>query len=752
MGGSLRTQIQKSFSRIVTRYALLTTSTLLLITSAFVLYTTQRNLVAQSDLVRAQLKAGISATLTQADTLVHSPILWTGLMDSFSHETVLKPLFRQLNRMDGINFVLLDYQGRVSIGAPDVDSQTVSRVRVAIPDLSPQRLSVQLLRTEKADDRLLLLMPVMSPLSDDAIGYLLTEFSVTTAVQAVGADRPLEFAFNLAPDFPMRPWWMLQKQFQDTIDLAGLSFSYDTRYAISLLPDLSALGGLLVLIVLLALFFVSKTQLWLRGFATHLTQQLDQLVIFARDIFAGRPMAFPADTKRSDEIETVVRTLESLLADQALAQNQLRKMAYEDALTGLPIYAQFLQHLEQRLNEPAAHGRLSMLIVLDINKLKHLNDIHGYDTGDRILQETAAMLAAALPETRLLSRRSGDEFVAWAELDEHQLQELTAAVSRFEVRDHATRIPVSLTMGVARYPHDAANLNDLIFCAEYAHREAKRRARQSFVVFDHQLGARLARSRQIEERISRALQRCDIKPFYQPEVHMVTGQITGFEALARWHDPELGWIAPDEFVPVIEHLRLSSDLTQCILTGILYDAGQIRQRFPGCKIAFNAAPNDFHGNQLLDTIESYAARQPHGLAGLELELTEQDIVDLDVDMVAQLNRLIDAGIRVAIDDFGTRYSSLSRLTTLPLHRLKIDAAFVANIAHEKGEEIVHLIISLARTLELDITAEGVETFYQRDRLIELGCLHAQGWLYHKALPLAELLQLAPTLAPRIPVP
>jgi predicted signal transduction protein with EAL and GGDEF domain len=206
------------------------------------------------------------------------------------------------------------------------------------------------------------------------------------------------------------------------------------------------------------------------------------------------------------------------------------------------------------------------------------------------------------PETRLLSRRSGDEFVAWAELDEHQLQELTAAVSRFEVRDHATRIPVSLTMGVARYPHDAANLNDLIFCAEYAHREAKRRARQSFVVFDHQLGARLARSRQIEERISRALQRCDIKPFYQPEVHMVTGQITGFEALARWHDPELGWIAPDEFVPVIEHLRLSSDLTQCILTGILYDAGQIRQRFPGCKIAFNAAPNDFHGNQLLDTI------------------------------------------------------------------------------------------------------------------------------------------------------
>ena len=755
MPGSLRSQIQKSFSRVVTRYALLTTSALLLIASAFVLYTTQRNLTAQSDLVRAQLKAGITTTLSQADTLVHSPILWTGLMDSFSHETVLKPLFRQLNRMDGINFVLLDYLGRISIDANDVNSQTVNRVRIAIPDLSPQRMSVQLLRTDKADDRLLFLMPIMSPLSDDAIGYLLTEFSVTTAVQAVGTERPLEFAFNLEPVFPALAWWMLEKEFQDTIDMAGLRFSYDTRYAISLLPDVAALVGLLALTVLLALFFVRKTQHWLRDFATHLTQQLDQLVSFARDIFAGRPMAFPDDARRSDEIETVVKTLESLLADQALAQKQLRKMAYEDALTGLPIYAQFLQHLEQRLNEPAAHGRQSMLIVLDINKLKHLNDIHGYSTGDRIIKETAAMLTGALPEPRLLARRSGDEFIAWAELDEHQLQELTASVSRFEIRDQAARIPhipISLTMGVARYPHDATNLNDLIFCAEYAHREAKRRARQSFVIFDHQLGARLVRTRQIEERIARALQRCEIKPFYQPEVHMVTGQVTGFEALARWHDPELGWISPDEFVPIVENLRLSSELTQCVLTGILYDAGQIRQRFPACKIAFNAAPTDFHSHQLLDTIESYAARQPHGLAGLELELTEQDIVDLDVDMMAQLHRLIDAGIRVAIDDFGTRYSSLSRLTTLPLHRLKIDAAFVANIGHDKGEEIVRLIISLARALKLDLTAEGVETFYQRDRLIELGCLHAQGWLYHKAVPLAELLQLPPTLAPRIPVP
>lgn len=158
------------------------------------------------------------------------------------------------------------------------------------------------------------------------------------------------------------------------------------------------------------------------------------------------------------------------------------------------------------------------------------------------------------------------------------------------------------------------------------------------------------------------------------------------------------------------------------------------------------APQDFHGNQLIDSIESYAAvHQPSGLAGFELELTEQDIVDLDIDMLAKLDKAIEAGVRIAIDDFGTRYSSLSRLTDLPLHRLKIDHSFVSNITHPKGEEVVRLIISLASALNLDITAEGVETIAQRDLLIKFGCLHAQGWLYEKALPLAELLTLPQVL-------
>lgn len=747
---SLRQQIQKGFSRVVTRYAILSASLLLVLISAFAFYLTHRNLVAQSDLVRTQLKTDIAATLTQADTLVHSPMLWNGLMDSFSHETTLKPLFRQLNRMDDKRFILLDYQGRVSIEAPGVEQEALDLVRTAIPSLTAEGISVQLLRSDDADDLLLTLMPIMSPLSDAPLGYLMTQFSVTASVQKLNVENPLEFNFNLSPDFPASNWLTLSALYSDSIEVAGHHISYDTRYAVSLLPDLMALATFIALTTLLGTFLLRQTELWLGTFAGRLTLQLDQLVIYARDIFAGRPAEIHSEAEQSDEIGTIVRTLESLLADQVVAQERLKKIAYEDSLTGLPIYTRFLETLEGHLSEHAKSGLPLILIFVDINKLKHINDIYGYEIGDQAILEAAAMLQAALPKSGLLSRRSGDEFVALAGMNDQRLSEFTERMAGFEIIYQNIHIPVTLTMGVARYPEDAKNLNDLIFCAEYAHRQAKHRARQSFVIFNQQLSLRLLRNKQIEERIVSAIRQRQIKPYYQPEVDMVTGKISGFETLARWHDPELGWISPDEFLPIVEHLRMNAQLTQCVLAGILHDADLIRERFPDAKIAFNASPQDFHDNQLLETIEAYAAQQSDGLANLELELTEQDVVDLDVDMTAKLNQLINVGIRVAIDDFGTRYSSLSRLTALPLHRLKIDLSFVSNITHDKGEQVVRMIISLARSLNLDITAEGVETLQQRDLLIEFGCRHGQGWLYSKALSINSLIQLPRVLEPMRP--
>ncbi len=757
MAGSIRYQIQHQFIRIVKRYAVMTAGVLLILISTFVLYNTQHNLLAQSDLVRTKLRAELTATLTQADTLIHSPILWTGLMDSFSHESLLRPLFEQLNRLPGTRFVLLDYKGRATISALNVSELALIQTQEAISNLPKDGILVKYIHTNDSQDLLLMLIAVMSPLSDEPIGYLLSQFSVTASLQKSNISLPLHFAFNLEPAFADNKWWMLTAQYDDNIEVGNYRFSYDTQYSTSMLLDLAAIAGLFVLMAIFGYFFLRRTEYWLSNFAAQITEQLDQLVNYARRIFAGERPRIEIDSERNDqialndnnkiELSAVVKTLESLLADQATSQEKLRKMAFEDGLTGLPIYARFLEDLGLKLSASDKHTRPIVLISIDIYKLKHINDIYGYDIGDQAIRETATILKSALASPHFISRRSGGEFVAWVEMDNTELNEFTSRVTRFNMSYQGAHIPISLTMGVARFPEDASNMNDLIFCAEYAYREAKRRLRQSFVVFDQKLGASLIRTKKIEGRISAALDRCEIKPFYQPEVDMITGKISGFEALARWNDAELGWVYPSEFLPIIENLRLTNELMHCILSAALKDSIQISQQFPGAKIALNASPENFHNNLLVDTIEKFTA-QPHtGQINFELELTEQDVVDLDVDMISKLDRLINCGVRVAIDDFGTRYSSLSRLTALPLHRLKIDASFVANITDSKGEEIVRLIISLAKALNLDITAEGVESIQQRDLLVEFGCTHAQGWLYHKAVALNDVLLLPKVLKP-----
>lgn len=749
MNDSIRLQIQKGFGRFITRYMVLSGVVVLCLASTFLFYLTQRNLESQSDLVRTQLRASISASVSQDDTLIHSPILWTGLMDSFSLETVVKPLFVQLNRAQDQKYVLLDYQGRVTIDAPGVGDAALELIRQTLPDLKAEGMATRLLKSDSDGDLLLTLFPVMSPLSESPIGYVLTQFAVTRSVNEMNAGDRMSFAFSLDTAFPTTDWWQLSTLYTDQIQLGERQLSYNTRYTISLIPDLLAALSFMAIISLLGLWLLGRTKRWLAGFSGALTTQLDQLVDYARDIFTGKTVTIESTGRHTQEIGTVVKALETLLNEQALAQERLRKMAYEDPLTGLPIYARFREALDDRLQNHRAWDKPLTLIYMDIDNLKHINDIYGYTLGDQVIKDAAKLLEFHLPEPCMISRRTGDEFIAWLQVDSEQLKDITTKITHFNLNHQGVQIPISLTVGAASYPQDALTTSDLVFCAEYALKQAKQRVRQSFVIFDNQLGQSLLRIKKIESRLISAIQHCEIKPFYQPEVDMVTGQLTGVEALARWNDAELGWVSPGEFLPIVERLRLSTALTRCVMSGVFAEAEQIYTRFPGAKIAINVAPQDFHDNQLIQEVESYAASHlPNGVSGFELELTEQDIVDLDIDMIAKLDKLIDAGIRVAIDDFGTRYSSLSRLTTLPLHRLKIDYAFVSNITDSKGEEVVRLIISLAKALNLDITAEGVETIAQRDRLIALGCIHAQGWLYQKALPLEDLLRLPQHLSPR----
>lgn len=430
------------------------------------------------------------------------------------------------------------------------------------------------------------------------------------------------------------------------------------------------------------------------------------------------------------------------------AQEQLRRMAYEDMLTGLPNFRAFYVETHDKLRALSAGGGTLTLLYADIDRLKSINDTYGHEAGDAVIKQVADHLRRLLPQPSLLCRRSGDEFVAWLEAEDDALQRIASAICDVIVDVESWVIPVTVCVGAARFPQDAKTFDTLMFCADSALREAKRNGRHSYTVFDAHLGKALMRRRAIETRLAYAIEQGSIVPFYQPEVNMLTGAIVGFEVLARWFDEALGWVAPDEFVPIAEDMRLMDRLSLCLLDQVIPALPRLRARFGPLHTGFNVSPQVFADSAVIDYLVRAERFQPGLLHGLELELTESDMADLEDAVLRQLDRLIDHGIRIAIDDFGKAYSSLGRLAYMPIHRLKIDASFTRWLEEGHNEKIVRLIVDLAKSLGLEVTVEGIETAAQRRILIDCGCVNAQGWLYANDLRLDEALAL-PVILPAV---
>jgi EAL domain-containing protein (putative c-di-GMP-specific phosphodiesterase class I) len=220
-----------------------------------------------------------------------------------------------------------------------------------------------------------------------------------------------------------------------------------------------------------------------------------------------------------------------------------------------------------------------------------------------------------------------------------------------------------------------------------------------------------------------------------------TGKIIGVEALARWHDEELGMVSPAEFIPLAEQSGAIDPLTERLFAQVVKDSHTIRDHFPNAKIALNSSPQLLAGKRLLNILSHLASELDNGLDGFVLEITETDFALSAQELAIQLQSIMGLGVRIAIDDFGKSYSSLSRLASMPLQKLKIDISFIAGIEREENVKIISGILALAQSLGLKATAEGVENQFQLDALIKLGCLQAQGYLFSKPLKLQDLLVL-----------
>jgi len=437
------------------------------------------------------------------------------------------------------------------------------------------------------------------------------------------------------------------------------------------------------------------------------------------------------------------------------AENQLRELSYKDQLTGLPNYRAFVDHITPLFTHPDKNFSCALLFI-DLDNLKMINDKYGHEEGDLAIIKLSEHLRASLPAGTFLCRRSGDEFIVLIK----DTQNLPYLVRDLRKMSHMFTldagiseprlIQTSFSAGAAIYPADAHDLNGILTAADMALRVAKQAGRAQLVWYSKHIQAKAKRLNSVHEKLTYALKRGLIIPHYQPCVDLVTGRIVGFEALARWNDAEFGPMAPEEFIAIAEQTNLINDVTVSILERVIKDKVLIRSHFENANIAVNISPHFFVKREITNFFTNLIEQDEESLEGIVLELTESDLSHntQSIQLHLQLQTLIGMGLKLAIDDFGKGYSSLSRLGTLPFHKLKIDRSFVRDIEDKANQKIVKSIIALGSSLGLETIAEGVETMTQREEMLKNGCTLAQGYLYAKAMPLVDVLKLPQYLEPK----
>lgn len=412
------------------------------------------------------------------------------------------------------------------------------------------------------------------------------------------------------------------------------------------------------------------------------------------------------------------------------AEDQLQYLAHYDGVTGLHNRNAFNTHLDQCRDRQ----KPLVLIQLDLDRFKEVNDTLGHHGGDELLRQAGHRLAQALPETARLFRLGGDEFavVLVGSVVEEEAVALADKLLARLIQPFAIEgisLAVTASAGLSRWPDDADRLDALAANADTAMYCAKREGRNRLVVFSPSLRAAQLTRVGIRDALRQAINGKQLTLHYQPQVCAQSGQLQGAEALLRWTHPELGTVPPSTFIPIAEEGPLIIELGRWVIEEACRQiAAWHAQGFGYLRIGVNLSVRQTRDEALPSYIDETLKATGVAADCLELEVTESVLMD-DVDAaVAQLARLRARGLRLAIDDFGTGYSSMAYLKRLPINKLKIDMAFVQDVPGE-GEAIATAILAMAQSLGLATVAEGVETPEQRDFFRTAGCQQLQGYLY-----------------------
>ncbi len=423
------------------------------------------------------------------------------------------------------------------------------------------------------------------------------------------------------------------------------------------------------------------------------------------------------------------------------SERRLAQLAQIDQLTGLANRYRFRDFLDRNIALATRQCSTVALMLIDLNRFKAINDTYGHAAGDLLLKQIAERLQRCVRPSDLVARLGGDEFtIIMPDVEDPTTLDATARRLLAEVRQPvcigSCEVEVGASIGIAYYPDDAGCADSIIVSADTAMYASKVQQGDSFQFYTSEMHQRATYRLELERNLRRAIPQQEFELFFQPQVDLRTGRLLGFEALLRWHHPELGLVAPSEFIELAEESSLILPIGEWVLEATCAQLATWRKAgLPEVHVAVNFSARQFQDDGLVDLVSTTLARHDLPVHLLEIEITESDILQSPTEANRLLTSFSELGIRVALDDFGTGYSSLNHLRAFPGAIIKIDRSFIRDIETScSNRAIVQSLIAMAHDLDLKVVAEGVESTAQLRYLHSRDCDIVQGYLISKPVP------------------
>lgn len=452
--------------------------------------------------------------------------------------------------------------------------------------------------------------------------------------------------------------------------------------------------------------------------------------------------------RRYDELRGEVR-------ERRRAEAQARLLAETDPLTGCLNRRSLGPTTDRLIAQARERGEVAAFLMIDLDNFKQINDSQGHSTGDRVLELCASRIQAAIPQDALVARLGGDEFACVIAFDprhpdrvDRMAGDVITSVAQ-PIEQDGVQAQVTLSMGITRsdLPSRHGDRNDgapcdaamLLHLADMAMYEAKKQGRNRHLWFEPSMERELRYRSDLEAGIRAGIARDEFVPFYEQQIDLVTGDLSGFEMLARWQSPSLGLIGPEVFIPIAEEIGVIADLSECLIRQALRDA---REWDPRLTLSVNISPVQLRDPWFAQKLLKLLVEANFPPSRLDIEITETCLHENIAGVHALITSLKNQGISVSLDDFGTGYSSLAQLRSLPFDRIKIDRSFVTDMGENSDSQtIVETITSLGAGLGLPITAEGIENPAVLEQLKTLGEFKGQGYLYGRPQPAEQIRSL-----------